>query len=200
VLYKRLTLVFEAGRVAKAFYPVFRRLERRGGGRVARLVTFDEAGSAGSRARDRRPRGADDARVVRARRRRAASAARRPGCAADRPEAVLPHRRQLPRHEEESKQVDWSHKIAPWIVFFQNVDALVGQDEPVYPEHLTELDYGPSWRSAATGSGSDRRAMDCRRLRDLQRHHRARSSARDGVGVFSFCKAIDISACSARGS
>ena len=46
-------------------------------------------------------------------------------------------------HEEESKQVDWSHKIAPWIVFFQNVDALVGQDEPViYPEHLTEeLDY-----------------------------------------------------------
>ena len=34
-------------------------------------------------------------------------------------------------HEEESKQVDWSHKIAPWIVFFQNVDALIGQDEPV---------------------------------------------------------------------
>src|SRR5581483_10595773 len=46
-------------------------------------------------------------------------------------------------HEEESKQVGWSHKIAPWIVFFQNVDALVGQDDPViYPEHLTEeLDY-----------------------------------------------------------
>src|SRR5581483_4347697 len=46
-------------------------------------------------------------------------------------------------HEEESKQVGWAHKIAPWIVFFQNVDALVGQDEPViYPEHLTEeLDY-----------------------------------------------------------
>ena len=46
-------------------------------------------------------------------------------------------------HEEESKRVGWSHEIAPWIVFFQNVDALVGQDEPVvYPEHLTEeLDY-----------------------------------------------------------
>jgi len=46
-------------------------------------------------------------------------------------------------HEEESKQVGWSHKIAPWIVFFQNVDALIGQDDPiVYPEHLTEeLDY-----------------------------------------------------------
>ena len=31
----------------------------------------------------------------------------------------------------------------PWIVFFQNVDAIIGHDEPViYPEHLTqELDY-----------------------------------------------------------
>ena len=46
-------------------------------------------------------------------------------------------------HEEESKNVNWSHEIAPWIVFFQNVDAIVGPDEPVvYPEHLTEeLDY-----------------------------------------------------------
>ena len=46
-------------------------------------------------------------------------------------------------HEEESKQVGWTHKIAPWIVFFQNVDALIGQNDPViYPEHLTEeLDY-----------------------------------------------------------
>ena len=46
-------------------------------------------------------------------------------------------------HEEESKRVDWSHAIAPWIVFFQNVDAIVGPDDPVvYPEHLTEeLDY-----------------------------------------------------------
>ena len=42
-------------------------------------------------------------------------------------------------HEEESKNVDWSHAIAPWINFFQNVDAIVGPDEPViYPEHLTE--------------------------------------------------------------
>ena len=46
-------------------------------------------------------------------------------------------------HEEESKNVAWSHEIAPWIVFFQNVDAIVGPDDPVvYPEHLTEeLDY-----------------------------------------------------------
>jgi hypothetical protein len=34
-------------------------------------------------------------------------------------------------HEEESKNVAWSHEIAPWIVFFQNVDANVGQGEPV---------------------------------------------------------------------
>ncbi|MGZ4340246.1 MAG: fumarylacetoacetate hydrolase family protein, partial [Gaiellaceae bacterium] len=46
-------------------------------------------------------------------------------------------------HEEESKNVAWSHQIAPWINFFQNVDAIVGPDQPViYPEHLTEeLDY-----------------------------------------------------------
>ena len=46
-------------------------------------------------------------------------------------------------HEEESKNVDWTHRIAPWINFFQNVDAIIGPDEPiVYPEHLTEeLDY-----------------------------------------------------------
>src|SRR5262249_50150442 len=46
-------------------------------------------------------------------------------------------------HEEESRNVDWSHRIAPWINFFQNVDAIIGPDEPVvYPEHLTEeLDY-----------------------------------------------------------
>src|SRR2546430_9651832 len=46
-------------------------------------------------------------------------------------------------HEEESKNVNWTHRIAPWINFFQNVDAIIGPDEPiVYPEHLTEeLDY-----------------------------------------------------------
>src|SRR5881409_716922 len=41
-------------------------------------------------------------------------------------------------HHEESKRVDWSHEIAPWIVFFQNVDAIIGPDDAVvYPEHLT---------------------------------------------------------------
>src|SRR3954471_16889733 len=46
-------------------------------------------------------------------------------------------------HHEESKNVNWSHPVLPWIVFFQNVDAIIGPDEPiVYPEALTnEMDY-----------------------------------------------------------
>jgi 2-keto-4-pentenoate hydratase/2-oxohepta-3-ene-1,7-dioic acid hydratase in catechol pathway len=46
-------------------------------------------------------------------------------------------------HHEESKRVNWSHPVLPWIVFFQNVDAIIGPDEPIiYPEGMThELDY-----------------------------------------------------------
>ena len=46
-------------------------------------------------------------------------------------------------HHEEAARAKFSHPVRPWIVFFQNVDAIVGPDEPViYPEHLTqELDY-----------------------------------------------------------
>jgi 2-keto-4-pentenoate hydratase/2-oxohepta-3-ene-1,7-dioic acid hydratase in catechol pathway len=46
-------------------------------------------------------------------------------------------------HHEESTRVNWSHPVLPWIVFFQNVDAIIGPDEPiVYPEGMTnELDY-----------------------------------------------------------
>lgn len=46
-------------------------------------------------------------------------------------------------HDDEGKRAGWSHDIAPWIQFFQNVDALIGDGDPVvYPEHLTqELDY-----------------------------------------------------------
>jgi len=46
-------------------------------------------------------------------------------------------------HHEESRRVNWSHPVLPWIVFFQNVDAIIGPDEPiVYPEGMTnELDY-----------------------------------------------------------
>jgi 2-keto-4-pentenoate hydratase/2-oxohepta-3-ene-1,7-dioic acid hydratase in catechol pathway len=46
-------------------------------------------------------------------------------------------------HHEESKNVNWSHPVLPWIVFFQNIDAIIGPDDPiVYPEALTnEMDY-----------------------------------------------------------
>ena len=101
-------------------------------------------------------------------------------------------------HEEESKTVEWSHEIAPWIVFFQNVDAIVGPDEPVvYPEHLTEeLDYELELAVVLRKAGkwfSPEEAMDYVggyvifndiTARDIQRRE-MRS------GVFSFCKAID---------
>jgi 2-keto-4-pentenoate hydratase/2-oxohepta-3-ene-1,7-dioic acid hydratase in catechol pathway len=46
-------------------------------------------------------------------------------------------------HHEESTRVNWSHPVLPWIVFFQNVDAIIGPEDPiVYPETMTsELDY-----------------------------------------------------------
>jgi 2-keto-4-pentenoate hydratase/2-oxohepta-3-ene-1,7-dioic acid hydratase in catechol pathway len=101
-------------------------------------------------------------------------------------------------HEEESKQVGWSHKIAPWIVFFQNVDALVGQDDPiVYPEHLTEeLDYelelavviGKAGKHFGPEEAADYVAgyviFNDITARDIQRREME-------SGVFSFCKAID---------
>jgi 2-keto-4-pentenoate hydratase/2-oxohepta-3-ene-1,7-dioic acid hydratase in catechol pathway len=101
-------------------------------------------------------------------------------------------------HEEESKTVGWSHEIAPWIVFFQNVDAIVGPDEPVvYPEHLTEeLDYELELAVVLRKRGkwfSPEEASDYIggyvifndiTARDIQRRE-MRS------GVFSFCKAID---------
>jgi 2-keto-4-pentenoate hydratase/2-oxohepta-3-ene-1,7-dioic acid hydratase in catechol pathway len=101
-------------------------------------------------------------------------------------------------HEEESKRVGWSHEIAPWIVFFQNVDAIVGPDEPiVYPEHLTaELDYELELAVVVSKAGkwfSPEEAADYIggyvifndiTARDIQRRE-MRS------GVFSFCKGID---------
>jgi 2-keto-4-pentenoate hydratase/2-oxohepta-3-ene-1,7-dioic acid hydratase in catechol pathway len=101
-------------------------------------------------------------------------------------------------HEQESKRVDWSHEIAPWIVFFQNVDAIVGTDEPVvYPEHLTsELDYEIELCVVIRKPGKHFKASEAAdyiggylifndiTARDIQRRE-MRS------GVFSFCKAID---------
>jgi 2-keto-4-pentenoate hydratase/2-oxohepta-3-ene-1,7-dioic acid hydratase in catechol pathway len=101
-------------------------------------------------------------------------------------------------HEEDSKRVGWSHQIAPWIVFFQNVDAIIGPDEPlIYPEHLTEeLDYELELavviRKAGKHFGPDEAAdyvggyliFNDITARDIQRREMV-------SGVFSFCKAID---------
>jgi 2-keto-4-pentenoate hydratase/2-oxohepta-3-ene-1,7-dioic acid hydratase in catechol pathway len=101
-------------------------------------------------------------------------------------------------HEEESKNVDWSHEIAPWIMFFQNVDAIIGPEDPIiYPEHLTEeLDYelelaviiGKAGRHFDEHEAASYIAgytiFNDITARDIQRRE-MRS------GVFSFCKAID---------
>src|SRR3954451_21300107 len=47
-------------------------------------------------------------------------------------------------HHEESRNVNWSHPVLPWIVFFQNVDAIIGPEDPiVYPPNglTNEMDY-----------------------------------------------------------
>ncbi len=46
-------------------------------------------------------------------------------------------------HHQESTRVNWSHPVLPWIVFFQNIDAIIGPEDPiVYPGELTsEMDY-----------------------------------------------------------
>jgi len=101
-------------------------------------------------------------------------------------------------HEEESKTVDWSHQIAPWINFFQNVDAIVGPDEPIiYPEHLTEeLDYELELAVVLKKAGtwfSPEQAADYIGgyviFNDITARDIQRGEMRSGV--FSFCKAID---------
>ncbi|HEX6221332.1 MAG TPA: fumarylacetoacetate hydrolase family protein [Acidimicrobiia bacterium] len=101
-------------------------------------------------------------------------------------------------HEEESKRVGWSHEIAPWIVFFQNVDAIIGPDDPIiYPAHLTtQLDYELELAIVISKSGKHFGPEEAEdyiggyvifndiTARDIQREE-MRS------GVFSFCKAID---------
>lgn len=101
-------------------------------------------------------------------------------------------------HEEESRRVNWSHPIHKGIVFFQNVDALIGTDEAViYPEHLTsELDYelemavviGKPGKFFGPDEAVEHIAgyviFNDITARDIQRREME-------SGVFSFCKAID---------
>jgi 2-keto-4-pentenoate hydratase/2-oxohepta-3-ene-1,7-dioic acid hydratase in catechol pathway len=101
-------------------------------------------------------------------------------------------------HHEEATKAGFSHPVMPWIVFFQNVDAIIGHEEAVvYPEQLTqELDYelelavvlkkaGKYFTPEEAGSyvGGYVIFNDIT-ARDIQRREMK-------SGVFSFCKGID---------
>jgi len=101
-------------------------------------------------------------------------------------------------HHEDLARVDWSHPVNKGIVFFQNVDAIIGHDDViVYPENLTkELDYELelaiiigkpgkffSAEEAAEHIGGYLIFNDIT-ARDIQRREME-------SGVFSFSKAID---------
>jgi 2-keto-4-pentenoate hydratase/2-oxohepta-3-ene-1,7-dioic acid hydratase in catechol pathway len=101
-------------------------------------------------------------------------------------------------HHEESKRVNWSHPVLPWIVFFQNVDAIVGPDEPViYPEALTnELDYELELAVVIGKEGkffSPEEAEEYIAGYVIFNDITARDIQREEMksGVFSFCKGID---------
>src|SRR3984893_5150287 len=101
-------------------------------------------------------------------------------------------------HHEEATKAGFSHPVMPWIVFFQNTDAIIGHDESViYPEHLTqELDYELELAVVVKKAGKHFRPEEARdyvggyvifndiTARDIQRREMK-------SGVFSFCKAID---------
>jgi 2-keto-4-pentenoate hydratase/2-oxohepta-3-ene-1,7-dioic acid hydratase in catechol pathway len=101
-------------------------------------------------------------------------------------------------HHEDLVRVDWSHPVNKGIVFFQNVDAIIGPDEPiVYPEQLTnELDYELELAIVIGTPGkffSAEQALEHIAgylifnditARDIQRREME-------SGVFSFSKAID---------
>jgi 2-keto-4-pentenoate hydratase/2-oxohepta-3-ene-1,7-dioic acid hydratase in catechol pathway len=101
-------------------------------------------------------------------------------------------------HHEEAQKSGFSHPVLPWIMFFQNVDAIIGPDEPiVYPEHLTqELDYELELAVVMKKSGKHFDTQQAVEYvggyvifndvtaRDIQRQEMK-------SGVFSFCKGID---------
>jgi len=101
-------------------------------------------------------------------------------------------------HHEESLRVNWSHPVLPWIVFFQNIDAIIGTDDPiVYPHQLTnELDYELELAAVIGKSGSFFSPEEASEYiagylvfnditaRDIQREEMK-------SGVFSLCKGID---------
>jgi len=101
-------------------------------------------------------------------------------------------------HHEEATKAGFSHPVMPWIVFFQNTDAIIGPDEAViYPEHLTqELDYELELAAVLKKAGKHFTPEEASSYiggyvifnditaRDIQRREMK-------SGVFSFCKGID---------
>ena len=101
-------------------------------------------------------------------------------------------------HHEDLARVNWSHPVNKGIVFFQNVDAIIGPGDPVvYPEHLTsELDYELEMAIVIGKPGKFFSAEQAVEhiggylvfnditARDIQRREMK-------SGVFSFSKAID---------
>src|SRR3954468_16379125 len=101
-------------------------------------------------------------------------------------------------HHTELQAVNWSHPVHKGIVFFQNVDAIIGpEDAIVYPEGLTrELDYelelavivGKTGRWFGPAEAVDYIAgytvFNDITARDIQRREMK-------SGVFSFSKGID---------
>jgi 2-keto-4-pentenoate hydratase/2-oxohepta-3-ene-1,7-dioic acid hydratase in catechol pathway len=101
-------------------------------------------------------------------------------------------------HHDDLERVGWSHPVNKGIVFFQNVDAIIGPDEDiVYPSHLTnELDYelemavviGKPGKFFSADEAAEHIAgylvFNDITARDIQRREME-------SGVFSFSKAID---------
>jgi 2-keto-4-pentenoate hydratase/2-oxohepta-3-ene-1,7-dioic acid hydratase in catechol pathway len=101
-------------------------------------------------------------------------------------------------HHHEAEKAGFSHPVLPWIMFFQNVDAIIGPDEPViFPPHLTqELDYELELAIVVKKAGKHFTAKEAEQYiggyvifnditaRDIQRNEMK-------SGVFSFCKGID---------
>jgi 2-keto-4-pentenoate hydratase/2-oxohepta-3-ene-1,7-dioic acid hydratase in catechol pathway len=101
-------------------------------------------------------------------------------------------------HHDDLARVNWSHPVNKGIVFFQNVDAIIGPDDPiVYPGTLTsELDYelemaiviGKPGKFFSAEQAADHIAgyliFNDITARDIQRREMK-------SGVFSFSKAID---------
>jgi len=101
-------------------------------------------------------------------------------------------------HHAEATKAGFSHPVMPWIVFFQNTDAIIGPGAPViYPEHLTqELDYELELAVVLKKAGKHFTSEEAPdyiggyvifndiTARDIQRREMK-------SGVFSFCKGID---------